>query len=116
MLAAAPTSQADADMALTKALAAALLPHFQAALASSAEDNEAALALESMKRCVKAPVMRPPQPLLVAPSLPPGAVPRYTIRRVITCATYLRRLHVTGEMVRRGEGDKGRLNMFLNPR
>ena len=99
MLAAAPPSQADADLALTTALAAALLPHFQAALASTAEDNDAALALESMKRSVKLPVVMPSPPLEVAPPLPPGAVPRYTIRRVITCATYLRRLHVTGEMV-----------------
>jgi len=107
MLAAAPPSQADADLALTTALAAALLPHFQAALVSTAEDNEAAIALESMKRSVKLPVVVPSLSLVVATPLSPGAVPRYTIRRVITCATYLRRLHVTGEMVRRKRVRKG---------
>lgn len=111
MLAPSTNSQkSDADLALTSALAAALLPHFQVALTTTAADTEAALALELMKRSASVPVVKrlaatpvskpSSPPLQVAPPLPPGAVPRYTIRRDITCATYLRRLHVTGEMVR----------------
>lgn len=96
------TQQAQADQALTSALAVALLPHFQVALTTTAADNEAALALQLMKRSAIAPVVKPssPPPKMASP-LPPGAVPRYTIRRVISCVTYLRRLHVTGEMVRK---------------
>ena len=112
MLAPSTNSQkSDADLALTSALAAALLPHFQVALTTTAADTEAALALELMKRSASVPVLKrlaatpvskpSSPPLQVAPPLPPGAVPRYSIRRDITCATYLRRLHVTGEMVRR---------------
>lgn len=97
------TKQAEAEQALTTALAAALLPHFQVALTTTAADTEAARALELMKRSAIAPVMKPSSPpFKVAPPLPPGAMPRFTIRRVISCATYLRRLHVTGEMVRNG--------------
>lgn len=102
MLAAGGNTRAEADLALTTALATALLPHFKAALMAAAADNEAAHALESMKRAVSGPVVMPPSPLKVVPPLPPGAVPHYTVRRTITCATYMRRLHVTGEMVRGG--------------
>lgn len=102
MLSLTATFQADADLALATALAADLLPQFQAALTATAADNEAAHALELMKRSVTAPVVMPSPLSLLSPLPSQSDVPSYTTRRIITCATYLRRLHVTREMVSRG--------------
>ncbi|MCX8521053.1 MAG: hypothetical protein ORN28_05885, partial [Rhodoferax sp.] len=79
-------------------LAAALLPHFKATLHQNDPESEAVLALESLKRALTRPVL-PPPPLVAHPLPPPTTQPLCTVSRVITCTTYLRRLHVTAEMV-----------------
>lgn len=89
------------DLSLTAALATSLLPHLQIALTSAFTVNEAADALKLMKRSASAPISVSSPRSHVVPTLSQGCMPRYTVRRVITCPTYLKRLHVTEEMVKK---------------
>ena len=112
-----PASTAE-DQVLAAVLAAALLPHFAAAVAGEAgqavDVADTAKALLSFAAAAgvgegggggAAPSARAPMPATAAGAVAPRTgAPAYSVRRVITCATYLRRAHVTGEMVRGGRG------------
>ena len=110
-----PPSAVEDAAALTLAttLAAALLPVFQAALPSTAAmdaDHVTAHALLDMGRAVRegsapAPQLVPPPPTLPARVDAPTGEAEFMVKRRITCVTYLRRLHVTSDMVgKRGGG------------
>ena len=95
------------DTSLATGLAAALLPYIQDAcqppLASSI-DHDTAHTLLSMGKAVNSVVAAQPSPLASLPQhidVPAGA-PAFSTRRHVSCVTYLRRLHVTSEMVRGG--------------
>lgn len=99
------------DVVLTTCLAAALLPFFQQALPVASDalmsERDTALALLDMGRALRTRQPEPAPPPVLAPhQLQPKGDPEFTVKRPITCATYLRRLHVTSEMVRGREGQR----------
>lgn len=82
-------SVADPDTSLASSLAAALVPHFRDALQKSCAEEAAVLTLVAMSQGAA----------LAAPAMATDGA-KHVVRREITCMTYLRRLHVTAEMVR----------------
>jgi hypothetical protein len=87
----AAMSVADPDTALASSLATALVPHFRDALQKNCAEEAAVLTLVAMSQGAA----------LAAPTMETDGA-KHVVRREITCMTYLRRLHVTSEMVRDG--------------
>ena len=97
------------DTSLATGLAAALLPYLQNACQPSlpsSVDHDTAHTLLSIGKTVRTGDVIAVQPSPLA-SLPPhidvpAGAPAFSTRRHISCVTYLKRLHVTSEMVRGG--------------